>query len=366
MPQSQAERIERIKREKDGLEVINDLYVYAVLGEEVPPDDVYRLRWYGLIPQDENFYKLRVNLDAAELTVEQLDMVSKIAKEFCEGSLEITTTQDLEFKNVKIGAVPAIFNLLDSVKLYTVFTGGDVPRGVVSCPVNGIDHDEVADVRDLVQKVNEAFRANKNFSNLPNKLTISMNGCTDSCTKKEIQDIAFNTIRTKNGKILFEVRVLEGDESKRLGYVTKSQVLPLTKSVAKIYRDFGSREDRDSSRLSDLVKLWGVDRFTDILYSEINFKIKDSIEADGELTFSKDHFGIHESKVKAKSYIGCKIDDDKFGADLIEKLTVILKRYGVSSIKVTLTKNIVVLDAPTAQVQELADELEKIDISYKN
>lgn len=366
MPETQAEKLERIKKEKDGLEVLNDLYVYAVLGEEVPQEDVIRLKWYGLNKQEDNTYTLKVNLDAGELNIEQLDMISKIANEFCKGELDFTHTQDLEFKNITLTTVPAIFKLLDSVKLYTVYTDGDVPRGVITCPVNGLDHDEVADVRDLVTKVNESFRGNKNFSNLPNKFTISINGCTDKCTRHEFQDIGFSTITTGNGKILFEVVILEGEELRVIGYVTKSQVLPLTKAVAKIYRDFGIRDNRDESRLGSLVKLWGASRFVDILHSEINFKIKDTNDIGAETSKSKQHFGIHESKQKAKSYIGCAIKQDDLNADMIEKLTDTLKKYEVSAIKLTTAKNIVVLDAPTLQAEELSNELKSIGISSEN
>jgi len=41
--------IERLKAEKDGLEVGPDIPRFAVLGwERIPKDDVERLKWYGV------------------------------------------------------------------------------------------------------------------------------------------------------------------------------------------------------------------------------------------------------------------------------------------------------------------------------
>lgn len=35
--ESKSQRVERIKKEKDGLDVLQDIYLYAVTGEEVHP-----------------------------------------------------------------------------------------------------------------------------------------------------------------------------------------------------------------------------------------------------------------------------------------------------------------------------------------
>ena len=55
--------IEKIKSEKDGLEVLGDLYIYAVLGERVSDEDIERFKWYGIYPQEENdLFKIKIPL----------------------------------------------------------------------------------------------------------------------------------------------------------------------------------------------------------------------------------------------------------------------------------------------------------------
>ncbi len=53
--ETKAQRVERIKREKDGLDVLEDIYRYAKSGGEIDPEDIDRFKWYGLYTQIEIF-----------------------------------------------------------------------------------------------------------------------------------------------------------------------------------------------------------------------------------------------------------------------------------------------------------------------
>ena len=55
--------IEEIKTEKDGLDVLPDIYRYARDGfEAIPPDDLERMKWYGLFhrKQTPGFFMMRL------------------------------------------------------------------------------------------------------------------------------------------------------------------------------------------------------------------------------------------------------------------------------------------------------------------
>ena len=320
--ETKAQRVERIKKQKDGLDVIQDIYLYAITGEEVHPEDIDRFKWYGMYTQNRNlqdendptlYFMLRVKLEGGLLTLEQLKIVAQISEKYARGTADFTTRQDLQFHYIQVVNLPEIFRLLDSVGLSSIFAAGDVPRNVISCPVNGIDHEEIADVRDIVQKLNELFKGNKNFSNLPRKYKVGVNGCSKNCMNHEIQDLSFNAVKQSNGKIQFAVSVGGGLASNKraathIGYVTPSQVIPLTKAITKIYRDNGGREKRTKARLGHLVEQWGVEKFLEEVQNSITFKIKDANEIEYVNSRFREHFGIHESKEKGKSFIGVSWD----------------------------------------------------------
>ena len=86
--ESKAARVERIKKEKDGLDVLQDIYRYAITGEEVDPEDIDRFKWYGMYTQNRNlqdendptlYFMLRVKLEGGELTLPQLKVMAEIS-----------------------------------------------------------------------------------------------------------------------------------------------------------------------------------------------------------------------------------------------------------------------------------------------
>lgn len=371
-----AQRVERIKKEKSGLDVLKDIYLYAVLGEAINPEDIDRFKWYGLYTQNKNlqaeddetlYFMLRVKLEHGAMNLEQMRTVAGISKEFARNTADFTTRQDIQFHYITVRDLPEIFRRLQSVGLSTTFAAGDVPRNVATCPVSGIEHDEICDVTELVTKVNDYLRANKNLANLPRKYKIGISGCNKHCIGHEIQDLSFTAIKNEKGKVLFDVSVGGGLGSNKriathIGYVTPSQVLPTVKAVSTIYRDHGLRENRRKARLGHLVEAWGIEKFKEELHEKVKFKLKEEEEQEYTPYAQREHFGIHESKVKAQSYIGCAINGGHIGAQGLEGLANVLEKHGATTIKATATQNFVVADAPTVNANALADELGTIGV----
>ena len=372
-----AQRVERIKKEKNGLDVLQDIYLYAVLGENINPEDIDRFKWYGLYTQNKNlqdendetlYFMLRVKLEHGAMNLEQMREVSAISKEYARGTADFTTRQDIQFHYIKVIDLPEIFRRLQSVGLSTVFAAGDVPRNVTTCPVSGIEHDEIYDVRPIVDKVNKYLSGNKNLSNLPRKYKIGISGCHKHCMGHEIQDLSFTAVVCDcTDKILFDVSVGGGLASNKriashIGFVTPSQVLAITKAVSTIYRDHGLRENRRKARLGHLIEAWGVEKFKEEVEKKAKISFKDEVDVPYTAYSKREHFGIHDSKEKAKSYIGCAINGGHIGAEGLEKLANILEKHGATTIKTTVTQNFVVKDVPTSNAQNLADELKTVGI----
>jgi len=369
--ESKAQRVERIKKEKDGLEVINDIYVYAVMGIDVDPEDIDRFKWYGLYSQNKNlqddddntlYFMLRVKVEQGKLNLDQLKMAESISSDFARNTASITTRQDLQFHFIQVRDLPEIFKRLESVGLSTKFAAGDVPRNAVSCPVNGIDHDQIYDVRPIMDKVNKFLGGNKNFSNLPRKFKVGISGCDKHCMNHEIQDISFNAVQVSTSKVLFDVHVGGGLASNKriatnIGFVTASQILSVVKAVVKIFRDHGDRSSRAKARVGHIVEKWGTEKFLEVLHEELNFTLKEPKTLEYTPYAQRGHFGIHESTVKAKSYIGCAISGGRLKASGLKNLSAILEKYDATSIKFTTSQNLIVLDAPSVKAEEMSEDL---------
>ena len=370
-----AQRVERIKKEKSGLHVINDIHEYAASGQDPDPEDIDRFKWYGLYTQNKNlqaedddtlYFMLRIKLEHGAANVDQLKCISQISKEFAKDTADFTTRQDIQLHFIQVRDLPEIFKRLKSVGLSTVFAAGDVPRNVATCPTAGIDHDEIYDTRSLANEINDYLRGNTELVNLPRKYKIGISGCAKHCMGHEIQDLSFTAVKFDD-EVLFDVSIGGGLGSnkqiaKHLGYVKPSQVLDTVKVISCVYRDHGLRENRKKARLGHLVNEWGLDKFKYFVQEALGFNFIDKTIQKYTPYVKREHFGVHPSSVEGKSYIGCAINGGHIGSKGLEDLANTLEKHGATTIKVTATQNFVIADAPNENCQTLVNELALQDI----
>ena len=369
--ESPAARIQRIKLEKSGLDVLADIKRYAADSSiELNPEDIDRFKWYGLYSQNKNlqaendenlYFMLRVKLEKGAMTVTQMREVAKLSHEFAKGQATLTTRQDIQFHNIAVKNLPEIFDRLQTVGLSTVFAAGDVPRNVASCPVAGVDHTELVDVNDTIDAVNDYFRGNKDLVNLPRKYKVGISACSKHCMGHEIQDLSFTAVKV-NDAVLFDVSVGGGLASNKeiathIGYVTKEQILEVVKVVSVIYKEHGLREKRTKARLGHLIADWGIEKFTNEIENNLGYKLQ-ATQVQEYTTYAKrEHFGVHSSKIDNTSYIGCAINGGKLGASGLDSLANALESAGATTIKATSTQNFIIIDVPTQNTKALVEEL---------
>ncbi|MDQ1263924.1 MAG: hypothetical protein QG559_925 [Campylobacterota bacterium] len=374
--ETKAQRVERIKREKDGLDVLEDIYRYAQTGEEIDPEDIDRFKWYGLYTQNRNlqdenddtlYFMLRVKLEGGRLDIKGFEAALEISKKYARGTADFTTRQDLQFHFIKVKDLPAIFSLLGEAGLTTAFAAGDVARNVVTCPISDVDKERLYDVETITKEVNNYFDANREISNLPRKYKVGISSCSKHCTPHEIQDLSFNAKKSADGKVLFDVRVGGGLASNKriasyIGTIAPQHVLAVTQAVTEIYRDYGNRENRNKARLGHLLDSMGIENFVEILHSKTGF----SLQLDDVQRYTpyakREHFGVHKSIKSGRSYIGCAINGGKMGADGLDGLLKIAKKYEITAIRATTAQNFVITDLPSENAIFVVEELKEIGI----
>ncbi len=361
MSNNLALNIEEIKKQKDGLDVLGDIYIHSVLGERIPAADLIRLQWYGIYPTDENqsSFELRIPLDMGELNLKQLKVLTDISSEFANNSLTFDSEQKVNLQNIKLYNLPKVFNLLQEINLTTFFESGHTVRRVATCPLNGIDSEQLMDVSSLVDKLNNTFIGSKKYSNMPNKLQFAISGYKEGCNLLYTPDVSFNATKDEKDKIIFSIKVI----GKEFGYVYPSQLINTAKSIAKIYRDFGNRESIEESSFEAFINTWGFDKFFDLLNSTLPFNLKDKSISSNSSTMKKPRMGINQSSIEGQSFIGCVLKSSEQKSDNIKKFTTLLEKYNASKVKITHKGNIIILDAPTAKASNFAEELAKINFN---
>ncbi len=377
MRESKAARVERIKKRKDGLDVLEEIYRYAGKKAPIDPEDIDRLKWYGLYTQNRSlqpeeddtlYFMLRVKIENGTIRLAQLERLAEISSRYAKGTADFTTRQDLQFHWIEMKDIPAIFESLREVGLTTRMAAGDVVRNTVTCPLNGKTRDEIVDVRGIVGAINALFDGNREFSNLPRKFKIGVSGCGSHCMPHEIQDLGFVAVRREEGEPLFALFAGGGLASNRrfadfLGYIEKEAILPVTKAAVTLFRDYGNREKRNRARLGHLIENWGVETF--------RRRVLDLAEADlvegppPEITPShrRHHCGIVPSERAGFSHVGCALFGGVLGGERLLKLCRLLEREGLTEIRTTTKQNFLIADIPECRVQRVCDALEEMRIN---
>jgi ferredoxin-nitrite reductase len=77
---------EKLKLEKDGLDVVHDIYRYAKTGfASIEPDDFDRMKWYGVYrqkPKDSGYFMMRIKVPGGQVNAAQAQKLSEIADRF--------------------------------------------------------------------------------------------------------------------------------------------------------------------------------------------------------------------------------------------------------------------------------------------
>jgi ferredoxin-nitrite reductase len=139
-------KIEEYKKQKDGLDVLEDVPRYASEGWEAITDgDKERLKWAGVFfrKQTPGNFMMRVRIMNGITSATQFRALAEISEEFGKGFCDITTRQQIQLRWFKIENVPEIWRRLDMVGLVSLQTGMDNIRNVVGCPVAGLTPNEL-------------------------------------------------------------------------------------------------------------------------------------------------------------------------------------------------------------------------------
>lgn len=369
-----AQRVERLKQEKNGLAVLEDIKRYAKTNEEIDPEDIDRFKWYGLYTQNKNlqdkdddatYFMLRTKLHGGA-NIQKLKCLASISKDFGRGTADFTTRQAIQIHFISVKNLPEIFTRLQNAGLTSIYAAGDVPRNIATCPIDGINNNAIYDTTELSNQIDKYLVGNKDFVNLPRKFKLGISGCNKHCIGHEIQDVSFSAVKF-NDEVLFDVSVGGGLGSNKkiaihIGYVTSQDVLETTKAITTIYRDYGLRENRRKARLGHLIDDWGIDKFKNEVEKTLGFNLIKK-EISKFTPYSKrEHFGVHKSTQKNISYVGCAINGGKIGSKGLENLVTILQNNNATIIRATNTQNFVITDVPNKNTANIVKDLKSIDI----
>jgi len=389
--ETKAQRIERLKREKNPWEYFEEIKEFARGGRStvLPEWASAYFKWWGIYTQGDGagalggqggegkaslYFMLRVPLPNGFLSSNQLRAIAGISERFGRSLADITVRQNIQLHWLPIEALPEIIETLDRQGLSPKGACGDVVRNITGCPLAGVAADEMIDASDIVKQASELLRANSDFYNLPRKFKVSITGCPVWCSYPEINDIGLTAaVRRTSGapEVGFSVRVgggLSADPhlAVRLdAFVHPSQVLDVVRTITEIFRDqVNLRENRKRARMKHLFSQfgWSTENFLAELNRRLGYQLDPGVEERIPVDVYRDHVGIHPQKQPGLFYVGAAVLRGRISAQQLHAAADLADRFGSGELRATGMQNLLLINVPRANVEALARELGAIGL----
>jgi ferredoxin-nitrite reductase len=363
-------KIEAVKSLKNPMQAYEQLAFYAQNGYESIPDEdkKYFLKCFGIFDKDAltpKQFMMRVRVSGGHLNASQADTLGKIAKDYGNDYLDITTRAQVELRYLNIEDIPEVIKKLEQVGLTSYQTGVDNFRNIVTDPLDRHGFDNILPSFELLKKIQDKFLLNPDWiSVLPRKFNTGISGSTINRCNVFGHDCCF-VLAQKDG--IYGYNMYLGG---KVGVVAKDaniflkdeeEVLAAFNALIELFREYGFRDNRNKNRLFYLIKAVGMEVLSSAIRTHcgIDFQTAgDTLTATnskdseyGKVQLKEGSFGVH---VVVPSGIFT-------GSDLI-KVAKLADEYGNSEVRFTVEQNIYILGVKDTK-KLLEDDFFK---KYKN
>jgi sulfite reductase (ferredoxin) len=408
LKETKAQRVERLKREKNAWAHLDEIREFARLGHaSISPEwlGTYFRSW-GIYTQGDGlgvvggsggegkstpYFMVRIRIPNGLLTSAQVRTIASLSTEHGNGVADITVRQNIQLHWVRIESIPHLLERLWAAGLSTTGACGDVTRNITGCPLAGVHAHEVADVSSVALALDKEFAGNPEFYNLPRKYKISITACPDWCSYPEINDISLMATRRvhpdrtddsersfrrevshfhpnshSTNDVGFSLRVGGGLSTQpHLAvplnvFIHWDQVIPVVRAITELFRDSELlRHSRDKARLKYLFLEhgWTAESFLAAIQSRIDFPL-DPAEPDLlPAHVHRDHLGIIPQKQPGYFSIGASIIRGRITPAQLTLAADLAERYGDGRVRNTPMQNLLLINIPGTHVSTVVTEL---------
>lgn len=381
--------VETIKAESAGL--------HGTVNEELTNGDDHFseaakqiIKFHGIYQQhdrdtrgrDKDYtFMIRTKLPGGQLTAAQYLTHDRLASEFANDTLRITTRQCFQFHGVVRDDLRSTLRGLNNALVTTFGACGDIARNVMCCPAPTDDPQRLA-VQEFAHHLTRALFANTSAYHqiwidgeqmieekvveeplygptyLPRKFKIAIALPGDNCVDVYTNDVGLVALFDNAGTLAgFNLLVGGGmgmthnnEETfarlaDLLGFISPDQVVETVKAIVTVHRDFGDRANRKHARLKYVLHEWGSEKFLEELQSRLPFTIQPAREMpEFEV---HDHMGWNvQSNDEGLWYLGIPVESgrivDRDGERLRSGLREIIQRFDLS-VRLTAQQSILLV-----------------------
>jgi len=347
-------------------------------------------------------HMLRIAIPYGILSSNQLRALADVADKYDRGYGHFTTRQNIQFNWIQLPQIADLLRDLTDAGLHAIQTSGKATRNITADPLSGLTEGEIEDARPYCELIRRWFNLHPEFSWLPGKFKIAINGAKLDETALRIHDLGLKLVRNNKGDLGFSVFVggglgaaaMVGEET--ASFIPIEDILSYLESTMRIYNLKGRRDHQKKLRIKFLISELGAGEFSrlvdddwqetkDDLELKINLKELESLKEDFALPIKPinlDGFkevvdfnysiwkknNVRSHKVSGYSIVNISLTKpgNAPGDATSEQMRILAEladQYSSSEIRTTKRQTIVFPFVRKDQVFDLWKSLEKYDLA---
>ena len=342
-------------------------------------------------------YMLRIVLPAGQITNQQYFDLDRMADEFANGTIRLTTRQAIQYHGVLKGNLRETIKQINESLMTTLAACGDVCRNVTASapPITDAIHTQIrktahevaADLRPATQAYFEIWvDGEKQVTTheeepfygetyLPRKYKVGVT--VEGDNQIDVYSYDAGLIGMVEGGQLTGYNVVAGGGlgmshgrantfaqiAEQIGFVKVEDGVAAVRVLASIYRDFGNRADRKQARLKYLVDKMGVEKFKEEFRNRAEFDLQPWRELPE--TRIQDWLGPHEQG-DGKWFYGVFVENGRIkDTEDVKLRTAFLKIAKELGVDMTLTaqQSILFNGLTEEQIPQLESILKQHNVS---
>jgi sulfite reductase (NADPH) hemoprotein beta-component len=276
-------------------------------------------------------YMLRVAVPYGTLNARQLRKLADIARKYDRGYGHFTTRQNIQYNWPKLVETPDILAELASVEMHAIQTSGNCIRNVTADHFAGVAADEIADPRPYCEMLRQWSSQHPEFSFLPRKFKIAVNGGPHDRAAIQAHDIGLQMARDARGELGFVVYVGGGlgrtpfIAKKIRDFLPERDLLRYIDAILRVYNLDGRRDNKYKARIKILVHETGTEAFRNAVEAEYAANAQSALSLqEADITRMRGFFP--SPKLEPRATTSARIErrrlrDNKFNAYLNANVT---------------------------------------------
>ncbi len=309
-------------------------------------------------------FMVRIRIGAGLVLPSQLERIAELSKTHGNGTIHITTRQDIQIHDVEIGDTPHVLEGLLEAGLSSRGGGGNTVRNITACPRAGLCPDEEFDVTGCSIAVAEYLLQDRSSFNLPRKYKIVFSGCATDCAFASVADLGFFA-HNKDGTKGFAVYAAGGLGSnpgvavKIEDFIETSEIFEVAEAIKRLFDKHGDRTNRHKARLRYVLSRVGAEEFIRLYKQQRKTLTAEGLpcEAPGIRDIAADYPAPNGSVT-----VRLWLKDGDIPADDLARVGRIAAKYGQGLVRTTQLQDIHITGIAAYDADRVNDELKGLSI----